>query len=165
MAVFRASGRGGNVLRAHGATDVPVVDRELEGPAVGLGVVAAFGDVLAEDLVLAGFGRAVLADPDVDAGHVAHAALESIAWRVADILAVVAEQAPVEVLRVDGGLTRDPLLLQLQADAAGVPVERGAVDATAAGAAALAAVGAGLWASTREIAARIPGRRARRSAA
>jgi glycerol kinase len=48
------------------------------------------------------------------------------------------------------------LLLQLQADATGVPVERGAVDATAAGAAALAAVGAGVWPSTRAIAERIP---------
>jgi len=62
----------------------------------------------------------------------------------------------VEVLRVDGGLTRDPTLLQLQADLAGVTVQRGAVDATAAGAAALAAVGAGVWASTLEIAERIP---------
>jgi glycerol kinase len=62
----------------------------------------------------------------------------------------------VEALRVDGGLTRDPLLLQLQADAAGVPVERGAVDATAAGAAALAAVGAGVWESTRAIADHVP---------
>jgi glycerol kinase len=88
--------------------------------------------------------------------HVARAALESIAWRVADIVEVVRAQAPVEALRVDGGLTRDELLLQLQADAAGVPVERGAVDATAAGAAALAAVGAGLWPSTASIAERIP---------
>ena len=59
-------------------------------------------------------------------------------------------------LRVDGGLTRDPTLLQLQADFAGVRVQRGAVDATAAGAAALAAVGAGVWSSTLEIAERIP---------
>ena len=70
--------------------------------------------------------------------------------------AVVSEHVEPETLRVDGGLTRDPLLLRLQADCAGVPVERGAVDATAAGAAALAAVGAGLWPSTREIAERIP---------
>jgi glycerol kinase len=62
----------------------------------------------------------------------------------------------VDVLRVDGGLTRDALLLQLQADAAGVPVERGAVDATAAGAAALAAVGAGVWPSTTAIADHVP---------
>ena len=59
---------------------------------------------------------------------------------------------PVDVLRVDGGLTRDPTLLQLQADTAGVSVQRGAVDATVAGAAALAAVGAGIWDSTLEIA-------------
>jgi glycerol kinase len=88
--------------------------------------------------------------------HIARAAVESIAWRVADIVEAVHEQAPVDLLRVDGGLTRDPLLLQLQADAAGVPVERGAVDATATGAAALAAVGAGLWPSTAAIAERIP---------
>jgi hypothetical protein len=46
--------------------------------------------------------------------------------------------------------------LRLEADAAGVTVQRGAVDATAAGAAALAAVGAGLWDSTLEIGERIP---------
>jgi glycerol kinase len=69
---------------------------------------------------------------------------------------VVSEHAALDVLRVDGGLTRDPLLLQLQADTGGVPVQRGAVDATAAGSAALAAVGAGLWGSTAEIAERLP---------
>jgi glycerol kinase len=89
-------------------------------------------------------------------GHVARATLEAIAWRVADILEVITTQSPVEVLRVDGGLTREPLLLQLQADCAGTPVERGAVDATATGAAALAAVGAGLWPDTASIAERIP---------
>jgi glycerol kinase len=89
--------------------------------------------------------------------HVARAALDAIAWRVADIVAVVAQQGvSIDVLKVDGGLTRDPLLLQLQADAAGIPVERGLVDATAAGAAALAAVGAGLWGSTAAIADHIP---------
>ena len=88
--------------------------------------------------------------------HVARAALEAIAWRVADIVEAVRESVPVEVLRVDGGLTRDPTLLQLQADFAAVTVQLGAVDATAAGAAALAAVGAGIWASTLEIEARVP---------
>jgi glycerol kinase len=88
--------------------------------------------------------------------HVARAALEAIAWRVADIVEIVREHTPVDVLRVDGGLTREPLLLQLQADAAGTPVERGAVDATATGAAALAAVGAGLWPGTAALAERIP---------
>jgi glycerol kinase len=88
--------------------------------------------------------------------HIARAALEAIAWRVADVLAAMRESAPVNLLRVDGGLTRSELLLSMQADAAGVVVQRGAVDATAAGAAALAAVGAGIWDSTLEIAARVP---------
>jgi glycerol kinase len=87
--------------------------------------------------------------------HVARAALDAIAWRVADIVAEVGTQVELEALRVDGGLTRDERLLQLQADVAGVPVQRGAVDATAAGAAALAGVGAGLW-SIEEIGERIP---------
>jgi glycerol kinase len=88
--------------------------------------------------------------------HIGRAAFEAIAWRVADVLAAVRESIDVEVLRVDGGLTRSELLLGLQADAAGVAVQRGAVDATVAGAAALAAVGAGIWASTLEIGERIP---------
>ena len=88
--------------------------------------------------------------------HIARAAFEAIAWRVADIVEVVRRQWPVDVLRVDGGLTRSKLLLQLQTDTTGVPVEVGAVDATAAGSAALAAVGAGLWPSTASIAERIP---------
>jgi glycerol kinase len=88
--------------------------------------------------------------------HIGRAALEAIAWRVADVLVAVRESVPVDVLRVDGGLTRSELLLRLQADTGGVAVQAGAVDATVAGAAALAAVGAGLWDSTLEIAERIP---------
>ena len=88
--------------------------------------------------------------------HLARAALEGIAWRVADVVAAVRESVPAEALRVDGGLTRDPTLLQAQADSAGIAVQRGAVDATAAGSAALAAVGAGIWGSTAEIAERVP---------
>ena len=72
------------------------------------------------------------------------------------MVAAVSGQTPVGALRVDGGLTPRSPPAAPAADAAGVPVERGAVDATAAGAAALAAVGAGLWPSTREIGARVP---------
>lgn len=102
--------------------------------------------------------RAVIAglSASVRPAHVARAALEGIAWRVADVVSVIQDIVPVQVLRVDGGLTRDPTLLQLQADAAGVTVQRGLLDATAAGAAALAAVGAGVWSSTLEIEERIP---------
>jgi len=88
--------------------------------------------------------------------QVARAALEGIAWRVADIVAAVRESVPVDTLRVDGGLTNEPALLQIQADAIGAPVEQGLADATAAGAAALAAVGAGLLDSVADIAGLVP---------
>jgi glycerol kinase len=88
--------------------------------------------------------------------QVARAALEGIAWRVADVVAAVRAAVPVDRLRVDGGLTNEPALLRLQADAIGVPVERGLADATAAGAAALAAVGAGLLGSVGDIADLVP---------
>jgi glycerol kinase len=102
--------------------------------------------------------RAVVAGltAGVRPAHVGRAALEAIAWRVADVVAAVRETVGVEALRVDGGLTRSSALLQLQADATGVAVERGAVDATVAGAAALAAVGAGVWDSTVDIAEHVP---------
>jgi glycerol kinase len=102
--------------------------------------------------------RAVVAGltAGVRPSHIARAALEAIAWRVADVVDAVREHASVDLLRVDGGLTRDPLLLAMQADFAQVVVERGAVDATVAGAAALAAVGAGIWPSTAAIAEHVP---------
>ncbi len=97
--------------------------------------------------------RAVIAGLTAGAGpaEIAYAVLEGIAWRVADVIAAMRESVPIDVLRVDGGLTRSTALLRLQADAAAVSVQPGSIDATAAGAAALAAVGAGIWGSTAEI--------------
>jgi glycerol kinase len=88
--------------------------------------------------------------------HVARAALEGIAWRVADVVAAIRESVAVDTLRVDGGLTNEPLMLQLQADAIGAPIEAGGADATVAGAAALAAVGAGVIGSLEEAAELLP---------
>ncbi len=90
------------------------------------------------------------------AANVARGALEGIAWRVADIVAAVRESVDVDTLRVDGGVTNEPLLLELQADAIGVPVEAGGADATVAGAAALAAVGGGVISSLEEAAELLP---------
>jgi glycerol kinase len=88
--------------------------------------------------------------------HVARAALEGIAWRVADVVTAIRDTIAVDTLRVDGGLTNEPLMLQLQADSIGVPVEAGGADATVAGAAALAAVGAGVLESLLEAAELLP---------
>jgi glycerol kinase len=58
----------------------------------------------------------------------------------------------VKELRVDGGAAKNNLLLQLQADLAGVPVVRPAVtESTALGAAYLAGLGVGFWKSAPEI--------------
>ena len=94
--------------------------------------------------------------PAVGGAHVARAALEAIAWRVADIVEAMAVAGPIHELRVDGGLTNDQTLLQIQADALGLPLTVGAADATVLGAAMLAGVGAGMFASVEEAAERLP---------
>jgi glycerol kinase len=78
--------------------------------------------------------------------HVARAALEGIAHRVADIVEAMLPglASPPARLRVDGGLTASDHLLQRQADLLGLVVERVAVDETTGlGTAALAGIGAG----------------------
>jgi glycerol kinase len=97
--------------------------------------------------------------PAVRPAHVARAALEAIAWRVADIVEAMAEVTPIQALRVDGGLTNDDTLLQIQSDALGLPLTVGGADATVMGAAMLAGVGAGVFASVQDGAERVPPRR------
>jgi glycerol kinase len=89
------------------------------------------------------------------AGHLARAALESIAYQSADLLDAMAADAgkPVPELRVDGGACRSDLLMQFQADLLGVPVVRPAVtETTALGAAYLGGLAVGFWKSPAEIA-------------
>ncbi len=88
--------------------------------------------------------------------QVARAALEGIAWRVADIVEAIRETVDVASLRVDGGLTNEPLMLELQADAIGARVDAAGADATVLGAAALAAVGSGVLGSLEEAAELLP---------
>lgn len=94
--------------------------------------------------------------PAVRRAHVARAALEAIAWRVADVVDAMAAVAPVESLRVDGGLTRNETLLQIQADVLGLPLAVGRHDTTVLGAAMLAGVGAGVFSSVEDAARRLP---------
>jgi glycerol kinase len=90
------------------------------------------------------------------AGHLARAALEGIAFQVADVLAAMEADSgvPVAELRVDGGAAVNDLLMQLQADLARVPVVRPRVqETTALGAAYLAGLATGVWKDTDDIAA------------
>ncbi len=80
------------------------------------------------------------------AAHLARATLEGIAFSVHDLLAAMAEDggAPLARLRVDGGASRNDLLMQFQAGITGCTVERPFdVESTGRGAAMLAAVGLG----------------------
>jgi glycerol kinase len=89
------------------------------------------------------------------AGHIARAALESIAYQVDDLLEAVRRDSGISLgeLRVDGGASANNALLQFQADLLGVPVVRPAVtETTALGAAYLAGLAVGFWSSPDEIA-------------
>ena len=87
-------------------------------------------------------------------GHIARAALESIAYQVADLIQAMQDDSgiPIHELRVDGGAARNDTLLQFQADLLGIPVVRPAVtETTSLGAAFLAGLGVGFWKDTEEI--------------
>lgn len=82
------------------------------------------------------------------AAHVARAALESIALQSVDLVDAMNRDTgrPISELRVDGGASRNDLLMQIQADLLGVPVVRPAqTETTALGAAYLAGLACGVW--------------------
>ncbi|MEO9256372.1 MAG: glycerol kinase GlpK [Tepidiformaceae bacterium] len=88
--------------------------------------------------------------------HIARAALEAIAFSSAELVEAMNVELPdpISVLRVDGGGSRDDLMMQMQADFTGIPVERPTnIETTAMGAAYVAGITAGVWASTDEVAA------------
>jgi glycerol kinase len=90
------------------------------------------------------------------AAHIARAAVEAIAYQSAELLAAMQKDAgcAVHEVRADGGAARNDLLMQFQADLLGVPVVRPRVtETTALGAAYLAGLAVGFWASSEEIAA------------
>jgi glycerol kinase len=90
------------------------------------------------------------------AGHFARAAMESIAFQVADVLDAMQRDAgiPLPELRVDGGAAANETLLQFQSDFLGIPVVRPTVtETTALGAAYLAGIAVGFWSDAAEIAA------------
>jgi len=89
-------------------------------------------------------------------GHLARAVLESISLQTRDVVTAMSAASgyPVRELKADGGAAVNDLLLQLQADHLQVPVSRPVIqETTALGAAYLAGLAEGVWASTAEITA------------
>jgi glycerol kinase len=125
-----ASNEGVYLVPAFAGLGAPYWDMEARGAIVGL---------------TRGSGRA----------HLARAALESIAYQSRDIVEAMKRDSGIELseLRVDGGASRNDLLMQFQADMLGVPVDRPSmVETTAAGSAFLAGLAVGLWSSPEELA-------------
>jgi len=87
-------------------------------------------------------------------GHIARAALESIALQVADVVKAMNSdtKSRVKTLKVDGGAVANNLLLQIQADTLNATVVRPVVlETTALGAAYLAGLATGFWSGIKEI--------------
>jgi glycerol kinase len=128
------------------AASVPDSDGVVFVPAfTGLG--APYWDAQARGLII-GLQRGT------QIAHIARAAVESIAFQVADVLRVMDAEtkSPARKLRVDGGAAANDMLMQFQADLLGEPVHRPAVlETTALGAAYLAGLSTGFWSSINEL--------------
>ena len=86
--------------------------------------------------------------------HIARAALDGIAFQTYDIALAMAKDldAPLTELKVDGGASRNNLLMQFQSNLLGIPVVRPKItETTALGAAYLAGLAVGFWKDIDEI--------------
>jgi glycerol kinase len=90
----------------------------------------------------------------VNKGHLARAVLEATAYQTREVLEAMREDSGVDlaVLKVDGGMVANELLMSFQADILGVPVVRAAVaQTTALGAAYAAGLAVGYWNGLEEL--------------
>ncbi len=128
------------------AATVPDSDGVYFVPAfVGLG--APYWDPYARGTIL-GLSRGT------QAGHLARAALDSMAYQSCDLLEAMEKDAGLKLssLKVDGGAARNNGLMQFQADLLGVEVRRPVVsETTALGAAYLAGLAVGYWENTDDV--------------
>jgi glycerol kinase len=145
---IRSTGRTLTWLAELLGVDIDVLVAEAErSDSGGVTLVPAFGGLGAPwwdpeaTPVLAGFALGT------QRGHLARAALESVAFQVDDVLTAFGRSgAPLTRLACDGGLTRSAALVQLQADLSGIPVRVAATgNLSALGVAHLAGIGAGWW--------------------
>jgi glycerol kinase len=84
----------------------------------------------------------------VTKAHIARAALEAVAWQTREVVDAMAADSgrPLEVLKADGGMTGNALLMQFQADVLGAPVVRPRIsETTCLGAAYAAGLAVGFW--------------------
>ena len=90
----------------------------------------------------------------VNKNHIIRATMESLAYQVNDILVAMQADSGIQLaaLNVDGGASSNNLLMQMQSDISGAPVQRPTcVETTAMGAAYLAGLAVGYWASKEDV--------------
>ena len=90
----------------------------------------------------------------VNKGHIARAVLEATAYQTREVLEAMNKDSGVRLssLRVDGGMVRNELLMQFQADILDVPVTRPKIsETTALGAAYAAGLAVGFWSNLEEL--------------
>lgn len=133
--------------------DIETLARTVEDNG-GLYLVPAFSGLFApywrDDArgVLVGLTRYV------NRGHFARATLEATAFQTREVMDAMNEDGggPLQALKVDGGMVRNELLMQFQADMLGAPVIRATMaETTALGAAYAAGLAVGVWRETEEL--------------
>jgi len=86
--------------------------------------------------------------------HIARAAMEAIAFQSSEIFRAMRQDTGLDMpeIRVDGGMVRNDLLMQFQADILGIPVVRPQeIESTALGAAYVAGLAVGFWATLDDV--------------
>ena len=134
----------------------PECDRLAESvkDSAGVYLVPAFTGLGAPYWDMYARGAIVGLTRGVNRAHIARAALECIAFQVADLMNAMRQDADVKIrtLRVDGGASVSDLMMQTQADLLRIPVDRPfMVETTAFGAAVLAGLAVGVWKDLGEI--------------
>jgi glycerol kinase len=120
----------------------------------GVTIVPAFSGLFAPRWVPDARGIITGLTRFVTKAHIARAALEATAFQVREVTDAMAQDSGQELtlLRVDGGMTANSLLMQMQADLLGVEVVRPMdIETTASGVAFAAGLGAGLWQDLEEL--------------
>ena len=129
------------------ADEIEALARQVDDNG-GVYVVPAFSGLFAPHWRPDARGTIVGLTRYADRRHLARAALEATAAQVCDVLAAMRTDTGLDLreLPVDGGMTANDLLLQIQADQLGVPVVRPEhIETTALGAAYAAGLAVGIW--------------------
>ena len=135
------------------AADIEKLAKSVEDNG-GIYFVPAFSGLFAPYWRMDARGAIVGMTRFINKGHIARAALEATAYQTREVLEAMKKDSGVRLktLKVDGGMTRNNLLMQFQADILGVPVVRPRVsETTALGAAYAAGLAVGFWAGEAEL--------------